>query len=549
MKLRPYQVEAEKAVLRDFKDHESLLVVMPTGTGKTVLLSNIVKRARKGRVLVIAHREELIKQLAATISLQGLHVGIEMADLESTKSGWMTPDVVVGTIQTLVARDCARLKTVVDDPSKWSLTVVDEAHHAPANSYRKLLEHMNQNSSHRILGMTATPDRADKLAMGSVFNHVSYEYRIDQAVKDGWLVPIRQKSVIVEDLDYSGIKTTAGDLNGRQLADVLEQERNLHAIAHPTYELTKGRQSVIFCASVDQAERMTEILNRYEPESARFVSGKTPGDHRALIFREFKEKRFPFLVNCMVATEGWDAPNVECVVLARPTKSRALYTQMVGRGLRPLPGTVDVSGSSAQERRGFIDMSDKTHCDVIDFVGNSGRHKLICTIDILAGESPKEVRDRAEKLIHEGEQDPSRALEKAQEEIEEEQRDKEAKKRRAMERRKSIRAKAKYKLTTIDPFDVLDIAPRRVSISPVTEKQTDFLMKFGIDTRGMSRENANTLQREIFRRMKKGLCTIKQANVLKKHGYSTECTIQEASTIISKLFSNKPNPRRGTYSQ
>ena len=227
MILRPYQVEAEKAVLRDFKDHESLLVVMPTGTGKTVLLSNIVKRARKGRVLVIAHREELIKQLAATISLQGLHVGIEMADLESSKSGWMVPDVVVGTIQTLVARDCARLKRVVDDPGKWSLTVVDEAHHAPANSYRKLLEHMNQNLSHRILGMTATPDRADKLAMGSVFNHVSYEYRIDQAVKDGWLVPIRQKSVIVEDLDYSGIKTTAGDLNGRQLADVLEQELSL----------------------------------------------------------------------------------------------------------------------------------------------------------------------------------------------------------------------------------------------------------------------------------------------------------------------------------
>ena len=128
MKLRTYQVEAVNNIIRDFSDHDSLLLVMATGTGKTVVLSYLVSKARAGRVLVLAHREELITQLADTLGSYGLDVGIEMADRKAGGWGWRQPQVVVATVQTLVANQGSRLERLVPDPSRWSLTVIDEAH-------------------------------------------------------------------------------------------------------------------------------------------------------------------------------------------------------------------------------------------------------------------------------------------------------------------------------------------------------------------------------------------------------------------------------------
>ena len=538
MNLRTYQQAAATSVLRKFHEHLSLLVVMPTGTGKTVLLGHIVNLAKKGRVLVIAHREELINQLAATLRTMTTHeIGIEMADQHAQEQYWQRPQVVVATIQTLVANECSRLKALVDEPGDWSLTVVDEAHHTPANTYRMLLDHMCQNEEHRILGVTATPDRRDKLAMGSVFDDVAYEYGIESAVRDGWLVAPRPLLVRVSSLDYTHVRTTAGDLNGADLARVMEEERNLHAIATPTLELTEGRSTVVFCASVDQARMLTDILNRHEPECARHVHGGTPKPERRMIFRDFQHKKFRFLCNCAIATEGWDCPLCSAVVVAAPTKSRSRYVQQIGRGLRPLPGLVDSPelDDSPESRREVIAESEKPYCLILDFVGNSGRHKLVTVVDILGGKWPEPVRTRANELI---EEDPELGVEEALEQADEDLAA-EAERKRLEEaaRRARLKANAEYNTRTLDPFSVLDIAPpTSTSCGPASLKQCELLLKFGIDARSMTKDQASRIQREVFRRLKSGLCTLKQAKHLKKNGYSTEVSKEEASRILDRLW-------------
>ena len=541
LKLRPYQHEAIQGVIKTLKTARSGLVVMPTGTGKTVVLSHIVKMASRGRVLVIAHREELIEQLAATLRALDLDVGVEMAERRSTENYWSAPQVVVGTIQTLCAWDSRRLKEVVDQPRLWSMPIIDEAHHAAAATYRQLVEHMQQHDGHKVLGVTATPDRHDGLAMASVFDQVAYEYKIDDAISDGWLVPITQKTIYVDSLDYNVVEASAGDLNGPQLAKVMEEEETLQKMVVPTYEIAGDRRTVMFCASVEQAERCCEAFNRREPECARVVHGKTPKAERRQMFQEFKAGRFRFLCNCMIATEGWDCPEVEVVVVGRPTKSRALYTQMVGRGLRPLPGLVDscaINQGSSGQRRAAIAASAKTHCEVLDFVGAATRHKLISPIDILGGKFPDAVVERANENARkqDGDVDPEQQLLEAEEQLREEA---EKKKRMEQARRAKLVADANYVAKSFNPFDVLDIAPPREAYNgPSTLKQCEFLIKHGVDATNMSKSEATKLQRTIFSRIKRGLCTVKQAKLLKKYGYSGDVSKSEASRIIDALAAN-----------
>ena len=535
MQLREYQKACVTAVARSFVDNKTALACLPTGTGKTVILSHLVEMAQRGRVLVVAHREELIHQLANTIRDRGIEVGIEMADRKATEKWWTPPQCVVATVQTLMMNDAKRLRELVVDPTAWSLTVIDEAHHAPAATYRALVDYMRQHEEHRVLGVTATPDRADEAAMGSVLETVAFQYQIDEAIEDGWLVPLQQRSVIVDGLTYEKVRTTAGDLNGRDLAKVMEEELTVQRMAVPTFELAAGRPTVMFCASVAQAERMAEVFNRMQPDCARSVSGKTPKDDRRKLFRDYADGNFQILTNCMVASEGWDAPHVQVVALGRPTKSRALFTQMVGRGLRPLPGVVDGQPTPAQ-RQANIATSPKPHCDVLDFVGNAGRHALICVADILGGKYPDDVRARAKQLLEAGEVDPNAALEQAAEDLAAE-----AEKKRLAEisRRARLRASASYRTETYDPFKVLGVAPpRHRGAEPSTLKQCEFLNKFGVDATDMSRNEATKLQRTIFARMKDGKCSLKQARILARHGYDTNVSMDEASQIMDGLARN-----------
>jgi len=256
MPLRPYQQEAYDCTLAKFEQTDTALAVMATGLGKTVYFSHLANHFRKsGRVMILAHREELIFQARDKVKLIcDVKADVEMGEMWASRD-FFSSDIVISTIQTQCAgRDGGRMHRF--DPAQFSLLVIDEAHHTPAKTYKRVINYYRQNKKLKVLGVTATPDRTDKKAMGQIFEEVAYAYDIRDGIDDGWLVPITQQSVYVKSLDYSNVRTVAGDLNGKDLADILEFEENLHAIASPTVELTGDKKTLIFTASVGQAEQV-----------------------------------------------------------------------------------------------------------------------------------------------------------------------------------------------------------------------------------------------------------------------------------------------------
>jgi len=252
------------------------------------------------------------------------------------------------------------------------------------------------------------------------------------------------------------------------------------------------------------------------------------------LFREFDAGDFRFLVNCAICTEGWDCPQVRMVVCCSPTKSWGKYVQQIGRGLRPLPDTVETVDSPG-ERRAAIASSDKSSCIILDFAGNCGRHKLATVTDVLGGQWPEETRRRADEILREGEtEDIDEALEEADEQLRLEA---ERRKRDEIAKREKLTAQVKYATRDYDPFDILDIdVPRQASDEPASTKQVEFLLKWGLDASSMTKKQATRIQREIFRRKKLGLCSIKQARWLKKHGLSTEMSKEAASRELDRIF-------------
>jgi superfamily II DNA or RNA helicase len=417
--------------------------------------------------------------------------------------------------------------------------LVHNCHHAAASSYRKVIDYYSQNPELKILGVTATPDRADEEALGQIFDTVAYEYGIREAIEDGWLVPIEQRAVFVKGIDLSQVRTTAGDLNGADLAEVMEEEQNLHEVASPTLELTGDKKTLVFAASVRQAERLTEILNRHKENCARFVYAKTDKEVRREMLKDYRDGKFQYLVNVGITTEGFDEPSIEVIVMARPTKSRSLFAQMSGRGTRALTGVLD-DLETAEERKEAIAYSGKPKLEIIDFVGNSGRHKLVSTADILGGKYSDEVVKRAKENIEKSDksEDVLIELDKAEQQLLAEMRRKEEAARRA-----NLKLKAQYKTTKINPFDVLDIIPARERAwhrgRLPSQKQTDLLEKFGVNPEGLSFTSASQLIGKILQRRKSDLCSFRQAALLQRYGYDTSTiTFKAAGEIITNLKVN-----------
>lgn len=360
--LRDYQEEGVAGIERELQAHRSTLAVCPTGGGKTIIFGEVVRRFLdrnpQRRVLIMAHRDELIRQAADKVGrIIDEPCDIEMADYQADTWGFDRSRVVVTSVQTM-SRVNRHQKF---HPNEFGLLIVDEAHHAVAPSYLAVQEYFQRNPDLRLLGVTATPDRADELAMGRVFESVAMEVGIIDMIEGGWLVPILQQFVRVEGLDLSRVKTTAGDLNQRQLAEILNEEQKCHQVISPTLEIAAGRQTLVFGTSVEQAELMAEIANRFQPGCADWICGdqvKCPRDRRRQILSDFSRGEFQVLVNVGVLLEGYDEPRVEVVACARPTKSRSLYAQMIGRGTRTVPGLVDRL-ASPEDRRAAIASSEK----------------------------------------------------------------------------------------------------------------------------------------------------------------------------------------------
>ncbi len=546
--LRPYQQQAVDAIFNEWKTSQSTLLVLPTGTGKTVVFAECIRRNDNGRSIVLAHREELIDQAARKIKhVARCKVGVEMADRWSDE--YITrPEVVVSSIQTQIAGNNGAGRMTRFDPHGFGLCVVDEAHHAPAASYRKVLAHYRQNELLRVLGVTATPDRADEKSLGQVFGTAAFAYELDTAIDDGWLVPVMQTTVHVESLNIANVRPVGNDLNQAQLAEILREERNVHGVVWPLIKMCGERKTLVFAAGCEQAELICDALNRHKPDCARFVYADTPTDERRKIFSDYARRKFQFLCNVGIATEGFDDPTIEIVAIARPTKSRALYAQMIGRGTRTLPGLVDGLGQPI-ERRSAIASSYKPRLEVIDFVGNAGRHKLVCAADVLGGKYGDEVIARATAAIaakRDG-ADVKSELESAQRAIREEREKKRQEqldaKRRMLLHRKDWALSVEFRTRRIDPFDAFDLEPDLVrgwnAGRVPTPKMRECLVRFGMrenEVEGLNYTQAHQLIGTMIDRRKRGLCTYRQGLWLARNGIDPAAVrFKDASTMIDEI--------------
>ena len=493
---RPYQVEAVRGVFAKFVEQLTTLVVMATGLGKTVAFSHVCLcwPARLGRVLVLAHREELIDQNREKIALHINELpGVEMGDRRESREGHGILDkskVLVSSVQSM----SKRLKHF--DPDDFGLVVIDEAHHAPADSYLKIINHFQQNQRLRLLGVTATPKRADEAALGQVFKSVAYQLDIQEGIQEGWLVDIEQKYVVIQGLDFSLMKTTAGDLNEKDLqagllpgheidsrrADLTEEERSileqqekmLHGIVDPTVKEANGRSTLVFGVTVAHAKKLAEVFNRHPGVKAECVFGDTPKEIRKEIIGRFRGGHLQFLVGCAVFTEGFDAPETAVVAVARPTKSLTLYTQIIGRGTRPLPNTIEHSGT-AEARRAAIKASRKPRVTVLDFCGNSGRHKLVSSFDVLGGNS--DVLESAKSWMrdHDETKTTSEAIEEEEARREKKKREAEAarvKRYREQQERQKIEDARRRNVIGSTTYDARDVSPFGDAVVPARELGT-----------------------------------------------------------------------------
>lgn len=356
-------------------------VVMATGLGKTLLAAMLSWRwatrhrmSAKQRVLVIAHRTELIEGAAATIrSLVGerLRVGIVKAERDNC-----TADIVVASVQTLTAGKPEAGLRRRNRIAHVGLVIVDECHHATAPTYRTVLDHYGCFSEYgaRAAGLTATLTRSDGVALGDVWQDVVYVKGIAEGVREGHLVRPFGKRVQVFDLDLAGVKKVRGDYDKAALGAALEGSMAPQKVALAYREHASERQGLLFAPTVRTAEIYAEALGA-EGFKVATIHGKTPEGERRDAFQALRDGGLQIISNCGVATEGTDVPAVACVVVGRPTKSQGLYTQMVGRGLRPWPGKGD--------------------CLVLDVVGASERNALATPVELF-GDSVKPLVDELE---------------------------------------------------------------------------------------------------------------------------------------------------------
>lgn len=507
--LRPYQQGAVDAIFSDWQNGSvSTLVTLPTGCGKSVVFSAVMDEVMRcqpdRRILVLAHREELIYQAEQHAKNVGWTAGIEMGSQRAA-----TQSIVISTVQTQTAwgkcRDChgegcdwcghkgkqRRLQRFRWE--QFSTLIIDEAHHATAESYRIVLEYYRQNPALRVLMVTATPNRTDKVGLHNVCDSVAYDMDLRHAINEGWLVPIRQQFVTVDGLDLSKVKTRGGDLaDGEREQAFLgetseEEERLLHAIAYPTIEAAKGRRALVFAAGQEHAEKLTAAFNAYDGVEAEFVIDKTDRVERRKIIKRFRSGETQILVNCMVFTEGFDVPDAAVCANARPTKSTSLYQQMIGRVTRPAKGVVD-GPETAEERRAAIEASSKPSCLVLDFTGDSGSHKLVSVANLLAGDDVDPL-DLAAALVSAEELgepvDVEELIEKAKAAREEaDARREEERKKRAVTN--SYATGGEIHATDVDiftgkafdPFE--DYAP---AAWQATQKQVNFLLKLGVQSK------------------------------------------------------------------
>lgn len=485
LSLRPYQIEAINAINDHWADWQRELLVLPTGCGKTVVFNSIANE-RDGRTLILAHRDELIEQARDKFNrMFGEMPGKIKAQERDVRR------VTVGSVQTMCRSD--RYAGMFDT------VIVDEAHHAVSPSYQNVL---GQFPDAKVLGVTATPDRGDKRSLAQYFDGIAYEYGLKQAVKDGYLCEITAKTVPLE-IDMSACKVSMGDFEVDAIAATLEPY--LPQIAQAIIMNASARKTVVFCPLISIAKELADLI-----PGAREVNGNSP-DRKEILDWFDQAPRGSVLCNAMLLTEGWDCPSVDCVVVLRPTKIRALYCQMIGRGTRLSPG--------------------KDNLLILDFLWLSARHNL-CKPASLVTDNAENI----ETVVAKSTDDEIDLFDTIS--------DAEESRRSALAAKLEENARKKSKLINpLELFDIIDdigLADYEPTFkweeADATQPQIDVLMKFGIDADGISKGYASAILDRLISRSNHGMATVKQIQCLKRFGYTpVDWSFEQASKKISAL--------------
>jgi superfamily II DNA or RNA helicase len=510
MESRPYQEEAKEAILIEWKKgNRKTLLVLPTGTGKTIVFCKLIEdRVRSGeRVLVLAHRGELLDQAADKLSKStGLGCATEKAE-ETCLGSWFR--VVVGSVQTLM-----REKRLAAFPSDFFDTIiVDEAHHCISDSYQKVL---NYFSGAKVLGVTATPDRGDMRNLGSYFESLAYEYTLPKAIKEGYLSPIKAITIPLK-LDLTGVGTQAGDFKAADLGTALDPY--LYQIADEMVKYCMDRKTVVFLPLIKTSQKFTEILAGKGFRAAE-VNGESADRERLL--KDFDAGKYNVLCNSMLLTEGWDCPSVDCIVVLRPTKIRSLYSQMVGRGTRLYPG--------------------KDHLLLLDFLWHTERHEL-CHPAHLICENEEVAQKMTENIETAGCPVDIEAAEKqATSDVVAQREEALAKQLQEMKNRKRKLVDPLQFEMSIQAEDLANYVPAfGWEAGPASEKQLQTLEKLGIfpDQIDNAGKAAKLLDR-LDKRRWEGLTTPKQIRFLESRGFEHVGTwpFEGAKKLIDRIAAN-----------
>ena len=347
--LRPYQQEALDAVVLNANNGISKqLVVLPTGAGKTVIFSQLpIIKPDTLPMLVLAHRSELLEQARSKIlaSNPSLTVEIEQADRKAGKV-----DVVVASVATLGRNNTPRIEEYPKDYFKS--IVIDEAHHAAAPSYRRIIDYFSPDF---LLGVTATPQRSDSTRLIDVFDEIVYYRTIQDLIQDGWLAPLVGYRVKTS-TDISEVEIQNGEYSQSQLEEKIDNpERNAYVVS-AYRNLAMDKKALVFASGVRHAENLAISFRQASVQTAVII-GSTPREERESILAQFATGQISVIVNVGVLTEGFDEPSLEAIILAKPTRSTLLYTQIVGRGTRLFEG--------------------KEHCIIIDIADTTKGKKPI----------------------------------------------------------------------------------------------------------------------------------------------------------------------------
>lgn len=381
--MRPYQTDGVEKIYAALEQYGRGLGILATGTGKTEIAIGLLPKYPKG-VLFITPRDVLVGQTVERFRLRGVQCGVEQGGERSDES------VTVACYNSLLSR--RRYERYI---GTIDLVIVDEVHTNFSRRALQMLDSLTQGGV-RLLGLTASPERAKGDPLTSFYGRVAYFYGIREATNDGWLVPAKVWLSIVKEMDLSHIRSRRfGDFDQDELARIMAQESVVQAIASLIADHYDNQPSVVFAASIRQTELLIDVLARRGIQAV-MVHSMMDANERRMHLDDFESGRINIIVNVGVLTLGWDSPRVRKLFLARPTKSKAVYVQQYGRGTRTLPGTLN-GCRTAEERRAAIAASEKKCFEIFD-ITDSSRHCDICSaLDALHPDLDPELKKRSRK--------------------------------------------------------------------------------------------------------------------------------------------------------